>query len=192
LIWQNTGTWEFDDDNLDGLPIATRDLVAGQQDYNIPSQARKIDRCAVLDKNGNYQQVYPFDKSQVQGQDMSMFYETNGLPRYYDMVGRRLMLYPKPSASEVTTSEGLKLYFTRDISEFEITDTATEPGFDNHFHRLISVGSAYDYCMANGIYEKMGIIKNELSTIQGQLANFYGMRHREMKPKLIPHDVDGI
>jgi len=192
LIWQNTGTWEFDDSNLSGLPVATRDLVAGQQDYNIPSTARKIDRAAVLDSDGNYQQIYPIDKSQVQGEDMSQFYEEDGLPRYYDMVGRQMLLHPKPSADDVTTSEGLKLYYVRDISEFAITDTATEPGFDNHFHRLISLGSAYDYCMANAMPERMGVIKNELQILQQQMGDFYGMRHREMQPKLRPHDVDGI
>jgi len=192
LIWQHTGTWEYDDSNYANFPIATKDIVADRQDYEIPSVARKIDRAEVLDVNGDYQLLYPMDKSQIGEQSMTEFLSTSGLPRYYDVIARSLFLYPAPSASDVTTSEGIKLYFTRDIDEFAITDTSTEPGFDNHFHRLISLGSAYDYCMAHGVQGRLNPIKEEMNVLKSQMTDFYGMRHRDMQPKIIPRDNNCI
>jgi len=42
---------------------------------------------------------------------MSEFYETPGMPVYYDLVGRSVFLYPKPGANYVTETDGLKMYF---------------------------------------------------------------------------------
>ena len=185
-IWQATGTWEFDDSNYTDFPIATTTLVANQQDYEIPSAARKIDRIEVLDDVGDYHLIKPFDKSQIKGASMSEFMEEAGFPNYYDLVGNSVLLYPKPSASDVTTSAGLKLYFSRDINAFAVTDTATEPGFDNHFHRIISLGSSYDYCMSNGVEDRKVNLRNELEVLRSELQEFFGARHRDMKPKIIP------
>lgn len=190
-IWEATGTWEYDDSNWTTLPIATATLVAAQHDYEMPSTARKIDRVEILDSNENYQSTTPLDKSQV-GVAMSEFYETDGFPKYYDLVGRSIMLYPAPAAANVTTTKGLKVYYARDVSEFGITDTITSPGFDSHFHRIISLGSAYDYCLANGIADRQTQIRNEIELLKAEIQTHYGSRHRDMRPKFIPVDNNQI
>ncbi|MEA2066836.1 MAG: hypothetical protein U9O65_07095 [Thermotogota bacterium] len=190
-IWQATGTWEFDDSNQTSLPISTGTLVASQQDYEIPSTARKIDRIEILDNNEDYRLLTPLDKSQV-GKSMSEFYETDGLPRYYDLVGRSIMLYPAPAEADVTTTKGIKVYYSRDIDEFGITDTSTEPGFDNHFHRIISLGAAYDFCLANGITDRTNILRTEIEEFKKDLQEHYGSRHRDSLPKIIPTDKNQI
>jgi len=136
-IWESTGTWEYDDSNFTDFPIATSTIVDEQQDYEIPSTAQKIDRVEVLDSDGNYQLLKPFDKSEIKSSSMSEYQETAGMPIYYDLVGRSVFLYPKPSTTYVTATKGLKLYFTRDIDEFAYTDTTTAPGFVSNFHRLL-------------------------------------------------------
>lgn len=189
-IWEATGTWEFDDSNWTTLPIATATLVDGQQDYEIPSTARKMDRVEILDSGGNYKQLDAFDKS-MSNVAMSELYKTNGMPEIYDMVGRSIMLYPKPAAASVTTAAGIKVYYARDIDEFAITDTNSEPGFDNHFHRIISLGAAYDYCISNDP-ERIKPIRIELSNLKTELTAHYGVRHRDLRPRMIPTDSDGI
>ena len=131
------------------------------------------------------------DKSQISSA-MSEFYSTDGMPVYYDMVGRSVLLYPAPSKDDVTLAKGLKMYFARDISPFAITDTATEPGFDNHFHRMISLGSAYDYCLANGIDDRKNQIRERIGELKIDLQEHYGGRHRELPPRKIPKDKDQI
>ena len=191
-IWQATGVWEYDDSNWTTLPTATANLVDEQQDYELPSSAQKIDRVEVKDSEGNYQVLKQIDKSQVKDEAMSEFYETDGMPIYYDIVGRSLMLYPAPSSDDTTLSKGLKVYVSRDISEFSITDTSTEPGFNPSFHRIISLGSAYDYCLSNGITDRQRQIKNEIEQLKVDLQKFYGSRDRDFGTRILPVDTDGI
>ena len=147
-IWESDYVWKFDDkQNTSDLPICTGTLVDGQQDYAIPSAARRIDGIAVYDSDGNYHKLKVFDESQL-NIDPSEFYEEDGMPKYYDVSANSIFLYPAPSADSVTLSKGLKIYLKRKITEFGITDTATEPGFDSNFHNILSLGCAYDYCIS--------------------------------------------
>jgi hypothetical protein len=191
-IWQSTGDWEFDDTNQTTLPVAVRDLADLQQDYTLPTSAFKIDRCEVMDSDGNYQLVTPMDKSQVSGESMTEFNEIAGLPRYYDLVGDSLILYPKPSADNTTLTDGIKLYLSRDISTFSTTDTTKVPGFMPYFHRIISVGMAIDYAVAKGMRDKASILKKMIygdptvgdQGLKGELKEAYGSRHRNFKNKV--------
>jgi len=185
-IWEVTGTWEYDDSNYTDLPVATTDLVDEQQDYELPSTAQRIMRVEVLDSDGNWSLVYPFDETQVRDQAMSEFYETAGLPIYYDLKGRSILLYPKPSSDDVTLTNGLKVYFSRDISEFSSTDTTKEPGFVSNFHRLLSLGASYDYAVSRAMTDRVNYLKLQINEMVQELKNFYGERHRDMKTRIIP------
>lgn len=192
-IWEATGIWEFDDSNLTTLPVATTTLVDSQQDYELPTTIFKLDRVEVLDSNSNFQRLFPIDKSQIEDQSMTEFHETAGLPIYYDIVGNSLMLYPKPSSSNVTLTNGLKIYVARDVDPFVSTDTSKEPGFSEYFHRIISIGMALDYAIANGLQDKVVILKRVLYGdpnvrddigLKGELQKAYGTRDRDFKTRL--------
>ena len=185
-IWDATGTWEYDDSNWTDLPISTTTIVDEQQDYEIPSTAQKVDKAEVLDINSNYQLLKPFDKSQIKNSSMSEFLETPGMPVYYDMVGNSIFLYPKPSTTYVTATKGLKIYYSRDIDEFAYTDTTTAPGFVVNFHRLLSLGASYDYCISYEIGTKANFLKGQINELVEELKKFYGSRHRDMKTKFTP------
>jgi len=185
-IWQSTGTWEYDDANYTDLPIATTTLVHSQQDYELPSSAQKIDRVEVLDSNSDYGLLLPIDKSQVKNLSMSEYQETDGFPAYYDLVGRSILLYPAPSSASVTTTAGLKVYFTRGIETFNATATTASPGFIEDYHRILSLGAAYDYATAYEITPKIQIIKGHLNEMVEGLKKFYGSRHRDMKVRFHP------
>lgn len=182
-IWRRVSDWEYDDSNFTDLPIAVCDLVNAQQDYEIPSVAQKIDRVEVLDSSGDYTLLSPIDKSQITSDAMSEYLETSGLPEVYDLVGRSLMLYPKPSSSEVTTTDGLKLYFSRDIQEFPVSATTTEPGFVSNFHRILSLGASLDYCIGYipDDVNKINNLRAELNDMKGELEQFYTTEHRGME-----------
>jgi hypothetical protein len=194
-IWENTGLWEYDDSNYTDFPTATTDLVDLQQDYQLPSTAQKIDRVEVMDNSGIYRKLYPIDKSMVQGQAMSEFQDpegVGGMPIYYDMVGNSIMLYPKPATAYITTTKGLKLYFTREIHEFTITDTNSEAGFLDDFHRILSYGAAYDYSIIAGLTERETQYEKQITDMMSSIESFYGMRHRELKPKIRPRIQSNI
>lgn len=194
-IWQSSGVWNFDDKNLTTLPIATTDLVDEQQDYELPTTIFNLDRVEVKDSEGNFKRLIPFDKSQIKGtQAMDEFLETPGMPVYYDIEGNSIMLYPKPSASDVTVSGGLQIYIGRDVDPFLSTDTTKEPGFSEYFHRIISIGMALDYAVSKGLKDKVRDLKKLLygdpsvpndRGLKGELQDAYSLRTRDMKTKLI-------
>ena len=188
-IWEVTGTWEYDDSNWTDLPIATTTIVDSQQDYEIDSTAQKIDRVEVLNSNGDYQLLTPIDKSQIEG-SVSEFFETAGMPLYYDLVGRSILLYPKPSTSDVTAAAGLKVYFTRDIDEFVSTDTDREPGFVNNFHTILSLGASYKYAISYEMNTKANFLKGQINEMVKELKSFYGQRHRDMPTRINPKRRD--
>jgi len=190
-IWQATGTWEYDDSNYTNLPIATTDLVNDQQDYEIPSTAQKIDRVEIKDTHGEWTTLDPIDKAQIKTA-MGEFLETAGIPLYYDVLGRSLVLYPKPDTAQTGVDDSLKLYFSRNISEFSSTDTSTEPGFVEDFHRLLPLGASLDYAIGYNLSEKIPNLQRELLLTKEDLQKFYGARHRDMKPRIQPYDTDTI
>jgi len=115
-----------------------------------------------------------------------------GLPTYYDLEGTRAYLYPSPAAANVTTTSGLKWYVIRDIVPFEVTDTSTEPGFDNHFHRIVSLGASYDFCLGSSIDDRKDGIKKEIDQLHSEINEHYGFRNRASLPRMIPTDTDSI
>ena len=184
-IWENSGAWQYDDSNQTDLPIATATLVAGQQDYEMDSEAQAVEGVSVMNANGDYEKLTQIDKSEV-NEDMAEFYEEAGMPIYYDLVGRSIFLYPKPAAADVTTTKGLKLYFARDIVEFTSSDTTASPGFMNNFHRLLSLGASMDYARTFSMNDKVTQFSQEIVDIKSSLTQVYGQRDKDFKNKINP------
>ncbi len=191
-IWENSADWEFDDSNLTTLPTATTDLVNGQQDYGLDTISQKIERVEVMDNSGDYQLMIPIDKEFVTKEAMSELYETDGMPIYYDMVGRSILLYPKPSTTETTLTAGLKIYVSRDVDQFVPGDTTQEPGFANNFHRILSLGASYDYAVSKGLTDKLNYLRGEITNIQKDMEDFYTERHTDFRPRIFPKNQSYI
>lgn len=175
--------WEFDDTNQTDLPIATTTLVDSQNDYTLPTNLLKLQRVEVKDASGNYHKLDPIDKSQIKG-SVTEFEETDGLPRYYDIVGTSIFLYPAPAAASVTTTAGLKIYYSREIDVFASTDTTQEAGFPEPFHRVISLGAAYDWYIRRGQTQKASSLRSEIEVWKRELISFYESRDEEVKTSL--------
>jgi hypothetical protein len=187
-IWRADSTWEFDDSGATTFPIATSDLVDGQDDYEIPSTARSIKLVEVKDASGNWQRLKKLDISQISGSPEELF-KTPGMPLYYDVMGRSIILYPAPASDSVTLSGGLRMYVSRHITPLSV-DT-DEPGFDRSFHRILSIGAAMDYCVANTLSAKEVDLRRMIfggDTTPGlkrELEEFYGKRHEEFKSRIL-------
>jgi hypothetical protein len=180
------GKWEYDDSNATTLPIYTITVVDEQQDYELPSTAQTVERVEVMDKDGDYQVVSPIDKNEI-GEAMSEFEGTAGLPEYYDLIGRSVLLYPKPSTDYVTASAGLKVYVARDVTSFNSTATETEPGFASNFHRILSLGASFDF---EEDPAKKNYLLTQINELKNELVDFYSRRDTESKTIIEPHRID--
>lgn len=184
-ILQSDARWKWDDDNQSDQPIGTINLVDQQAEYEIAGGTYlKIQRVEVLDSSGNYQLVKPIDEKDVQNQSLTEFQKTAGMPRFYDKNGEYIWLYPKPSSSQVTTSAGLKVYYQRSPSYFVAGDTTKVPGFAAPYHRILSIGAALDYAIANEMTGKINILTPMLLKLEADLKNHYANRAGDVKVSL--------
>ena len=179
--------WQFDDTTYTDYPIGTTTLVDGQQDYILDDTHMKILSVHVKNTDGNYIPLLPIDEwdiTQSQGTSPDEFYKTDGMPRYYDKMANSVFLYPAPSASDVTTSEGLKIRYQRNPNYFTYTDTTKEPGIPSPFHRYLAMKASLDYAVDNTITQKVQILKVMVDELTEEIQNYYNDRDVEDKPKL--------
>lgn len=175
LINAADGRWQFDDSNNTDLPIATTDIVVNQQDYSLATTHLEITRAEILDSNGNWNKLAPFDQSDVYNQSLTDFMKTAGLPIYYDKLGNSVFLYPKPNYSQTAS---LKLYFERGPNEFTVSDTTKQPGFNTLFHDLIPLWVAYNFAIANG-KSNGTVIQAEINLRETALQEYYALRSHD-------------
>ena len=182
LIMRSDGRWEWDDDNYETLPVATTNLVSDQADYNIASATfLNLIRVEMNDPSDNALQLQPISYEDKKGVAMTEWQKTNGTPHSYDKVGNSIILYPTPNYS---STAGLKTYFQRIPSYFDSDDTTKTPGFNPLFHKLLSLGAAYDYCLANGLSNKMVSLSNEMVKLEAALVEAYSQRNKDDEPKI--------
>lgn len=192
-IWQADSDWKFDDSNMTTLPTATTTMTDSVQDISLPTNVFKVDRLEVKDSAGDWHIVKPVEQFNEKTEALSDLYSTPGLPEFYDLDGNSIILYPAPSSTKCTLTDGLKLFLSRDIDAFTETDTTQQPGFSAYFHRAVSIGMAHDYAVKKGLKEKIVTLKRLLfgdPTVQddkglkGEIIQAYGSRHPDYKRKI--------
>ena len=178
--------WEWDDTNKTDHPIGTTNLVASQKDYSLPSTFLKLLRVEVKDAGGSYRQLQQFDEQQISNIGLSEFMKTDGMPLYYREIGNSIELYPSPSASSVTLTAGLKIYYTRTQTEFTNADASVSPGIPAVFHRVISLIAAYDYASTK-LTSNTNLItslKTRIDKMREDIKQYYSSRNREVRNRL--------
>ena len=181
IILQADGKWEWDDLNATDLPIATTSLAAERADYSIDTTFLEVTRVECKDENGNWIKLKQFNQTELPNTALGEFLETSGTPELYDLRANSIILYAKPSYA---SSGGLKVYFKRNVSYFTASDTTKEPGFASPFHRLLSYGAAYDYCVANAISTKLPILEKEIEKLKLGLLTFYSSKDKDIKLRM--------
>jgi len=193
FIWEATSDWEFDDSNYDTLPIATTDLVADQDNYQLPSNARKMMNIAVMDANGRYQQLEIFDQSKLGRVDYEEYMnQASGLPRKADLIGDAIVLRPAPAVGSVTLTNGLKIMISRDIEEFTALQLTKEPGFSKHYHRLLSLMPSYQYLIAHDANpDKLNRLSSMIRDIKDRLQAYKSARTQYDQASIQPASLRG-
>jgi hypothetical protein len=187
------GRWQVDDTNQSGYPILTYNLVASQQDYAflldneaVPNQILEIHRVEIKDSNGNWVKLTPFDgMNELDNESLTDFFKTPAMPKYYDKQGMSIFLYPAPSASYVTTTNGLRVWVTRTPTYFTAADTDRKAGIPWLFNEYLSL-----YPSELFAYRK--ILKNRQEFRDLRLAmeldieEHYQKRAKDVKKRVIP------
>lgn len=177
-IWNAAAGWQFDDSNQTSLPVGYTTMVHNQQDYELPSTAQRIARVEVRDAGGNFQLLKQIDIHDINWEAMSEFRNGSGMPEYYDLVGRSIMLYPTPASGSVTLASGIAVYVDREPTLFTTASTTAEPGFASPFHKILSYAAAIDFVQDKATQDRLVAMKARL---EAGLTQFYSKRNIERK-----------
>lgn len=191
LILKADGTWKYDDTNQSGeLLDVTNNLVSGTQKYALGATWLKIGQVRIKDSAGNLRVLPPLDRKK---QSDSQLTASSGTPVGYFILGNYLYLDKAPNYN---STGGLEVQYQRGAAYFAYTDTTKTPGFAVQFHRLISLRGALDFCLINGMSNRVAALQGIIGTppdldnnqpgsgMEKELVDFYSQRNADEQPTI--------
>lgn len=178
--------WHFDDSNYTDFPFSTTTLVNNQRDYSLPDTLLNIRQIEVMDTAGKYNPL-----SLMSDEDYRRRYENQqeeaGMPSHYYLLGKSVVLYPKPSSTYATLSAGLRLTYDRYADYFLTTDTTQAPGFAQPYHCVLYKLASLNYLEKNDM-DRYNRVFNEIYAdrigLKSQIEKHYMFRDANDKEQL--------
>lgn len=181
--------WDYDDTTNTDFPIATTDLVAGQDNYSFPDSTLVINRVRIMDSNGDLRTLEPVTRAELSDSEL----QATGRPTKFYKKGGSLLPIPIP---DYGATGGVEIEFQRGANHFETTDVNVSPGFNSLFHQILSVGAALRYALGNGMREKVTFLGGYKTEIMKNIREHYQTRSKDEKPSLglkrYPHRGTGL
>ncbi len=186
------GVWEYDDTNHTTRPIGRGNLEEGRSSYSFSSEYLKVNMVEILNDDGlTYRKLKQLDRRDLGGLTIEEYFGTNssgtypnniakGMPKYYDIEGDSILLYPAPTSTQVTLTNGIRASFSRTADLFTTSDTTQEPGLPSSFHELLSIYAALRYC---ALYKKdrVPLLKKDWDDGVKAIVKFFARRNPDRK-----------
>lgn len=178
FLYLTDGTWQSSETTY------SVNLVSGTQGYTIPRSHIKLNRVEILTADGQSKRLEAFDKSEVKN-SVRDFENVDGEPRYYELTGQTINLYPAPNYA---STNGLTWWYQGVPDYFETSDTTAESDLIQTVDRYLSVGAALDYAVAKVLANKNDL-QDQLDSLKDQLEMIANRRNGDvnivMKPRVI-------
>lgn len=184
-VLQATGTWDFQETS------ATATLAANTQKNYIGTAPLTMKRVEVnydiaTDATG-WKLALPLDRSEVNFTDITLSADLaksfNAGKPYYDMTeyngSAYIDLYPVPFSA---STGGLKFWYNADLTLF--TGSADIPVLAEPFHRLLSLGAAYDWAFSRNMREAQNL-KLEYNELLAECVRYYATRDKDRVPAFL-------
>lgn len=196
MILQSQDDWDFDDLNHADFAELTTPLVASQRDYTLPANEKvlKIKRVDICygGTGGTCYRAEPIDAGEFDygiGNDTNLDAQFSKDSPRFDIKKNSIWIYPRATAADVTAGGIIRAEWTREIVEFEAADTSQEPGFVEPFHRMLSIGAAYDYAVANALHNKDDLLRL-LADYEARIKQYYGSKNEARNYTVTPMYVN--
>lgn len=173
-ILSMNGDWQVNGE------IAKRNLVASQSEYPLPTDILKLNKVYIKPTASD-------DYLEADQRDLSEIHEDNStynpdLPEF-DLLDNSIFIFLSDSIVDVT--EGLKIVYQANLTE--LINTTDAPNISEPFKRLLSLGAALDYCIANELNNKAKSLKVMIDEGRAALLEFYAHRST-VKPAIIKEE----
>jgi len=170
-IFAVNGEWQVNGD------IATCDLVADQNEYPLPTDILKLNKVYIKPTStDDYLEATQRDLSEVH-EDNSTY---NPTTPEFDLLDNSIFVFLSDSIVDVT--DGLKIVYQKDLTE--LSETTDAPNISEPFKRLLSMGAAFDYCLANELNNKAKSLKVMIDEAKASLVDSYANRST-VKPTIL-------
>lgn len=186
------GTWQFDDTNYTTLPIGKVTLIEGQTSYSFTQQFLDILWIKIKNSNGVKEIIKPIDQVDLGDMSIEEYFNISdsstqtGMPTHYDKWEDTIKLYPAPTSTNVTLTNGMEVGFKRTADLFTSAEASTgtkQPGFASPWHQILAYKAALPYCQS---YKKdrVAFLVNEINRMRTELMDHYGHREKDHRDRL--------
>ena len=174
-VWKAENSWKFDE-GIDYLPIAVTKLLKGETDYQIPTDARKIEKIEIIRDNDTNKILTP-----IVSQDAPADSSDEGEPKYWYVKGKSIFVLPRASYEK---DDGLIVHLSKSVTQ--LVEDTDEPKVEREFMRYLSVGAALDWYFAKGNTSKSREMERKLEKMKIAVRDFYNTRNEGYKSKFKP------
>jgi hypothetical protein len=192
IIFQQGGTWQYDDRNHSHDPIITTNLVSGQRDYHFTVDEDSsiiLDILEVWAKNsatGDYVKLERIDMVRDGATTMHDGNNSTGVPTQYGLLGNGIFLDLIPSYN---STSGLKVYINREAHYFVSGDTTAVAGIDGSCHNFLYLKPSYEYARDNGLKDAEQLYR-DLEVSKQKIINRYKTKERNIIKKITANVED--
>lgn len=180
FLYLSDGTWQSAEATY------SLNLVSGTQGYTIPRTHIKIMRVEILTEDNQSKRLEAFDKSEIKN-SVRDFENVDGEPRYYELTGQTINLYPAPNYAK---TNGLTWWYQGVPDYFETSDTTSESDLIQTVDRYLSVGAGLDYAIAKVLTNKNDL-QDQLNSLREQLEMIANRRNGDTNIVLQTRIISG-
>lgn len=182
----SSGKWQVDDTNQTDYPEIKMNLTANQFDYPLTTDASatanqilEIERVEIcVDTSGSsnsFMVLQSYDEMQNKNDSIVYNRGITGVPYRYSKRANGIFLDPTPS---YTTTNGLRIYFTRTPTYFLGTDTTKVAGIPHAHQEYLVYRPAYIYAIKN-----LPQLANQylfmVNKLEQRIKDYYSRRDRD-------------
>ena len=172
-----------------------RDFKSGITTYTLPVQLIRVLKGEVLySTGGSFVPLTFIDPSRDQGSVEANDTRTIDDPLHptAELLGNNIEIRPAQTTG-ATITNGIVLTAQLTLADMDTTDD--EPQLVDVVHRIVSKGAAYDYCLAEEMWNKAREIKYEIfgdprvkddAGLVGELKALYSMRSAAYRDQVAP------
>jgi hypothetical protein len=184
--YQSDNRWVYDDRNHGTFPRYKTDIVDGQRDYQLPTEVLNIRQVEVRNSDGKYYTL-KFLSEDDPRLNIQKEQENAAQPIYYRLNGSSIILDPKPDASTLTTTDGLRITTDREIDGFTTSDTTQEADLPEKFQPILYYGPSFEYASINNLDSVKELCSTMLGGFDGLdklIKQYYADRNQDDIPRI--------
>lgn len=182
LAFNNQIRW--DDINNTDAPIGYTNIVSGQNDYKITTDANSYD-ILTINKVRIHQSATATPYIELlrvtsddpwTGEILDPSVGASGIPYRFLELGNTIYLDPKPTYN---STNGIEIFFGRQQQYFVSTDTIKKPGIPLPFHELLALYASLDWIMVNRTDDTnlITLLTAQIIKLENNLKSFINLRN---------------